>query len=118
MLNLESVASFVGIADAGSLSQAGRLLGVSRSVISARLAELERALGAKLIRRTTRVAALTQDGSLEGDANGAPHLEPAAYAKRFSGKYSHRTLSGGIGHNLPQEAPKVFAQAVIDVVKL
>ena len=56
--------------------------------------------------------------SLEGDANGAPHLEPAAYAKRFSGKYSHRTLSGGIGHNLPQEAPKVFAQAVIDVVKL
>jgi pimeloyl-ACP methyl ester carboxylesterase len=55
--------------------------------------------------------------TLEGDANGAPHPDPAAYAKRFSGKYQHRTISGGIGHNLPQEAPQAFAQAVIDVDK-
>jgi pimeloyl-ACP methyl ester carboxylesterase len=53
--------------------------------------------------------------TLEGDANGAPHPEPAAYAKMFSGKYTHRTITGGIGHNLPQEAPQAFAQAVIDV---
>jgi pimeloyl-ACP methyl ester carboxylesterase len=53
--------------------------------------------------------------TLEGDANGAPHLEPAAYAKKFSGKYEHRTISGGIGHNLPQEAPDAFAKAIIDV---
>ena len=55
--------------------------------------------------------------TLEGDANGAPHPDPSAYAKKFSGKYAHRTLSGGIGHNLPQEAPQAFAQAVIDVDK-
>ncbi|MFI0846587.1 alpha/beta fold hydrolase [Mesorhizobium sp. IMUNJ 23232] len=53
--------------------------------------------------------------TLEGDANGAPHPEPAAYAKMFSGKYEHRTITGGIGHNLPQEAPEAFAKAVIDV---
>ena len=53
---------------------------------------------------------------MEGDANGAPHPEPAAYAKMFSGKYSHRTIKGGIGHNLPQEAPRAFAEAIIDVV--
>ncbi len=53
--------------------------------------------------------------TLEGDANGAPHPEPSAYAKKFSGKYAHRTITGGIGHNLPQEAPQAFAQAVIDV---
>jgi pimeloyl-ACP methyl ester carboxylesterase len=53
--------------------------------------------------------------TLEGDANGAPHPEPSAYAAKFSGKYSHRTIEGGIGHNLPQEAPDAFAQAVIDV---
>jgi pimeloyl-ACP methyl ester carboxylesterase len=52
--------------------------------------------------------------TLEGDANGAPHPDPAAYAKKFSGKYAHRTIKGGIGHNLPQEAPKAFAAAVID----
>ena len=50
-----------------------------------------------------------------GDANGAPHPDPAAYAKKFSGKYAHRLITGGIGHNLPQEAPQAFAQAVIDV---
>ncbi|MEA2821070.1 MAG: hypothetical protein QOJ86_3074 [Bradyrhizobium sp.] len=54
--------------------------------------------------------------TMEGDANGAPHPEPSAYAKMFSGKYAHRTITGGIGHNLPQEAPQAFAQAVIDVV--
>ena len=53
--------------------------------------------------------------TLEGDANGAPHPEPSAYASKFSGSYSHRTIEGGIGHNLPQEAPEAFAQAVIDV---
>ncbi len=53
--------------------------------------------------------------TLEGDANGAPHPDPGAYAKKFSGTYTHRLLSGGIGHNLPQEAPQAFAKAVIDV---
>jgi pimeloyl-ACP methyl ester carboxylesterase len=53
--------------------------------------------------------------TMEGDANGAPHPEPSAYAKKFSGRYSHRNVAGGIGHNLPQEAPQAFAQAVIDV---
>jgi pimeloyl-ACP methyl ester carboxylesterase len=53
--------------------------------------------------------------TMEGDANGAPHLEPPAYAKKFIGKYQHRTIKGGIGHNLPQEAPQDFARAVIDV---
>jgi pimeloyl-ACP methyl ester carboxylesterase len=56
--------------------------------------------------------------TLEGDANGAPHAEPSAYAKRFSGKYSHRTITGGIGHNLPQEAPRAFAEAIIDVAEV
>jgi pimeloyl-ACP methyl ester carboxylesterase len=53
--------------------------------------------------------------TLEGDANGAPHPEPAAYRDKFTGSYEHRTITGGIGHNLPQEAPDAFAQAVIDV---
>jgi pimeloyl-ACP methyl ester carboxylesterase len=53
--------------------------------------------------------------TLEGDANGAPHPDPAVYAKKFSGKYEHRLITGGIGHNLPQEAPQAFAQAVVDV---
>ena len=53
--------------------------------------------------------------TLEGDANGAPHPDPSAYAQKFSGKYAHRTITGGIGHNLPQEAPQAFAQAIIDV---
>ena len=55
--------------------------------------------------------------TLEGDANGAPHPEPSAYAKKFSGRYAHRTIKGGIGHNLPQEAPRAFAAAVIDVAE-
>jgi len=53
--------------------------------------------------------------TLEGDANGAPHPDPSTYAKRFSGKYAHRAVTGGVGHNLPQEAPKAFAEAVVDV---
>ena len=53
--------------------------------------------------------------TLEGDANGAPHPKPSVYAKQFTGKYSHRMIEGGIGHNLPQEAPEAFAKAVIDV---
>jgi pimeloyl-ACP methyl ester carboxylesterase len=52
--------------------------------------------------------------TLEGDANGAPHPDASSYAKKFSGKYSHRTITGGVGHNLPQEAPQAFAQAVVD----
>ncbi|MEZ2416473.1 alpha/beta fold hydrolase [Luteibacter sp. RCC_6_2] len=55
--------------------------------------------------------------TMEGDANGAPHPDPAAYAKRFSGKYEHRQVDGGVGHNLPQEAPQAFAKAVIDVAR-
>ena len=53
--------------------------------------------------------------TLEGDANGAPHLDPSAYAKKFSGKYAHRLIKGGVGHNLPQEFPRAFADAIIDV---
>jgi pimeloyl-ACP methyl ester carboxylesterase len=56
--------------------------------------------------------------TLEGDANGAPHADPSVYAKKYVGKYEHRNITGGIGHNLPQEAPEAFAQAVIDVDKL
>jgi pimeloyl-ACP methyl ester carboxylesterase len=55
--------------------------------------------------------------TMEGDANGAPHPEPAAYRGKFAGKYEHRLITGGIGHNLPQEAPRDFARAVIDVAK-
>jgi len=55
--------------------------------------------------------------TLEGDANGAPHPDSSAYAKNFSGKYEHRLIKGGIGHNLPQEAPKAFADAVIDIAR-
>ncbi|RAI54605.1 alpha/beta fold hydrolase [Roseicella frigidaeris] len=51
--------------------------------------------------------------TLEGDANGAPHPEPAAYAAKFTGPYQHRLITGGIGHNLPQEAPRAFAEAVM-----
>ena len=53
--------------------------------------------------------------TLQGDADGAPRPEASAYAKKFSGKYSHRVINGGIGHNLPQEAPRQFADAVVEV---
>jgi pimeloyl-ACP methyl ester carboxylesterase len=71
-------------------------------------ADLERQLATSPV---ITVPAIT----LEGDANGAPHPEPAAYRDRFAGTYEHRTITGGIGHNLPHEAPQAFAQAVIDV---
>jgi pimeloyl-ACP methyl ester carboxylesterase len=56
--------------------------------------------------------------TLEGDANAAPHPEPGVYAQKFSGRYAHRTIGGGVGHNLPQEAPQAFAQAIVDVERL
>jgi pimeloyl-ACP methyl ester carboxylesterase len=70
----------------------------------------------ELERRLAEFPAITVPAiTLEGDANGAPHAEASAYAKKFAGKYEHRLIEGGIGHNLPQEAPKAFAQAVMDV---
>jgi len=53
--------------------------------------------------------------TLEGDANGAPHPDASSYASKFSGKYEHRVIRGGVGHNLPQEAPEAFAKAIVDV---
>jgi pimeloyl-ACP methyl ester carboxylesterase len=53
--------------------------------------------------------------TLEGDANGAPHPDASSYARKFSGSYAHRIITGGVGHNLPQEAPQAFAQAIVDV---
>jgi pimeloyl-ACP methyl ester carboxylesterase len=56
--------------------------------------------------------------TLEGDANGAPHPDPRSYASKFTGRYSHRTVEGGVGHDLPQEAPEAFARAVLDVASV
>ena len=56
--------------------------------------------------------------TMEGDANGAPHPDPSSYAKKFTGRYEHRTIKGGIGHNLPQEAPQAFAKAVVEVAEV
>ncbi len=56
--------------------------------------------------------------TLEGDANGAPHPDASSYARKFSGNYSHRLIKGGVGHNLPQEAPQAFAEAVVDVAEI
>jgi pimeloyl-ACP methyl ester carboxylesterase len=56
--------------------------------------------------------------TMEGDANGAPHPQPSAYAAKFTGKYEHRLVGGGTGHNLPQEAPAAFAKAVLDVARM
>jgi pimeloyl-ACP methyl ester carboxylesterase len=53
--------------------------------------------------------------TLEGDANGAPHPDAGSYAKKFSGKYAHRIITNGVGHNRPQEAPQAFAEAIIEV---
>ncbi len=70
----------------------------------------------ELEQRLARAPSITVPSiTLEGDANGAPHPDPSAYAKKFSGHYQHRLITGGIGHNLPQEAPQAFAEAVIDV---
>jgi pimeloyl-ACP methyl ester carboxylesterase len=55
--------------------------------------------------------------TMEGDANGAPHPDPSAYAARFTGRYEHRSVTGGVGHNLPQEAPQAFVDAVVDVAR-
>jgi pimeloyl-ACP methyl ester carboxylesterase len=52
--------------------------------------------------------------TLEGDANGAPHPDPGSYAGKFSGRYAHRLIQGGVGHNLPQEAPQAFAKAIME----
>lgn len=73
-----------------------------------RYADLDRRIAAA---PTIAVPTIT----MEGDANGAPHPPPAAYRGKFTGRYAHRDIAGGIGHNLPQEAPQAFAQAVIDV---
>ncbi|HEY6834593.1 MAG TPA: alpha/beta hydrolase [Pseudolabrys sp.] len=81
-------------------------LGLAES--EAKYGELERKLAAG---PAISVPTIT----LEGDANGAPHPDSNAYAKKFSGKYQHRLIKGGIGHNLPQEAPQAFASAIIDV---
>jgi pimeloyl-ACP methyl ester carboxylesterase len=56
--------------------------------------------------------------TMEGDANGAPHPDPSAYRGKFSGKYLHRLIKGGVGHNLPQEAPQAFAEAIVDVAEV
>jgi pimeloyl-ACP methyl ester carboxylesterase len=56
--------------------------------------------------------------TMEGDANGAPHPDPSTYRDKFSGKYSHRLVRGGVGHNLPQEAPQAFAEAIVDVAEV
>jgi pimeloyl-ACP methyl ester carboxylesterase len=56
--------------------------------------------------------------TIEGDANGAPHPDAASYAKKFSGKYSHRIFNGGVGHNPPQEAPQAFAEAVLEAARM
>ena len=72
-----------------------------------------------LERRLVDAPAITVPAiTMEGDANGAPHPEPSAYARKFIGRYAHRTVAGGIGHNLPQEAPPAFAQAILDVAGL
>ena len=76
----------------------------------ARYADLEAKLAAAPVIAVPTV-------TMEGDANGAPHPEPAAYAKKFTGRYEHRLITGGIGHNLPQEAPAAFVQAMLDVAK-
>ena len=80
-------------------------LGLSRG--EAKYDDLERQLAAGPVIPVPTI-------TLEGDANGAAHPEPAAYAKKFTGPYLHRTLTGGIGHNLPQEAPAAFTQAILD----
>jgi pimeloyl-ACP methyl ester carboxylesterase len=76
----------------------------------AKYADLENQLGVSPVISTPTI-------TLEGDANGAPHPDAASYAKMFSGSYEHRVIKGGVGHNLPQEAPKAFAEAILEVGK-
>jgi pimeloyl-ACP methyl ester carboxylesterase len=82
------------------------------------LADGERKYDALEARLADAPAITVPSITMEGDANGAAHAPPAAYAKRFTGKYQHRALTGGIGHNLPQEAPHDFAQAILDLAVL
>lgn len=79
------------------------------------LAEGDRAFDDMEAKLATFPAIAIPSISLEGDANGAPHPDPANYASKFTGRYEHRTLIGGIGHNPPQESPAAFAAAVMDV---
>jgi len=79
------------------------------------LADGERRYDADEAKLATGPAVTVPAITMEGDANGAPHPQPAAYAGKFTGRYAHRLVTGGIGHNLPQEAPEAFAKAVIDV---
>jgi pimeloyl-ACP methyl ester carboxylesterase len=73
---------------------------------------------AELERRLAESPAISVPSiTLEGDANGAPHPDPVSYAKRFTGRYAHRLIKGGVGHNLPQEAPQAFAEAVVDAAE-
>jgi pimeloyl-ACP methyl ester carboxylesterase len=74
----------------------------------ARYADLDKKIGTSPVITVPTI-------TMEGDANGAPHPPPSSYANKFSGKYEHRDVTGGIGHNLPQEAPQAFAEAVVDV---
>jgi hypothetical protein len=62
-----------------------------------------------------RIGAALAGGLRPGDANGAPHPDDASYRQKFSGKYTRRTITGGVGHNLPQEAPQAFADADVGV---
>jgi pimeloyl-ACP methyl ester carboxylesterase len=82
------------------------------------LADGERKYDALEARLADAPAITVPSITMEGDANGAAHAPPAAYAKRFTGKYQHRALTGGIGHNLPQEAPHDFAQAILGLAAL
>jgi len=82
------------------------------------LADGERKYDALEARLADAPAITVPSITMEGDANGAAHAPPAAYAKRFTGKYQHRTLTGGTGHNLPQEAPHDFAQAILGLAAL
>ena len=79
------------------------------------LAEGDPRYAAIAARLTATPAVTIPTITMEGDANGAPHPPPAAYRSKFTGRYEHRTITGGIGHNLPQEAPRQFAQAVLDL---
>lgn len=83
---------------------------ISAAPGEARYDELERKLAASPVIAVPTI-------TLEGDANGAPHPDSASYAKKFSGRYEHRLITGGIGHNLPQEAPDAFFDAVMDVAR-
>jgi hypothetical protein len=69
-----------------------------------------------LERRLAQAPVLTVPAiTLESDANGAPHPDPASYAEMFTGRYRHRLIAGGVGHNLPQEAPQALAEAIVEV---